>query len=244
LVQTARVAYHLLDTCVNYCNCRTHVHLPLPLQAEKKAALERERDQINGEFHSILNDGLVTIKNTCRSIKSVPKPDLVARALGVIQGKTLDLFEKKRHLIWAINPENSRLDDLFVHIRFYAANLLVDNNKEYKLDFPARALSNPVSSKAKYNLFMTMKELLHNTLKSPNCEKVQVEVSLEQSLLRLVVSDDGAGFDFDSVIVDKQKSYGLHKCIDWVQALNGSIKWRQVPGGMLTEISVELEQLI
>jgi len=213
------------------------------LQAEKKAALEQERDQINAEFHSILNDGLVTIKNTCRTIKDVPKSSVVATALGVIQSKTLDLFEKKRHLIWAINPENSQLDDLLSHVRYYSANLLLNNGKEYRLDFPEGELSHAVSSKAKYNLFMTIKELLHNTLKSANCDNVQVKVSLDEKTLFIVVADDGIGFDFDQVIVDKQKSYGLHKCLAWVNSLDGAIIWRQHPGNMSAQISVALDNL-
>ena len=212
---------------------------------EKQQALQLERDQINAEFHSILNEGLITIKNTCSKAQKTQDMGEVSSSIDIIQEKTLDLFEKKKQLIWATDPENGLLEDLVVHIRFYTAKLLSDNNLTTDLQVPEAVKEVAISSKAKYNLFMTVKELLHNILKSSGASWVKLHIQQDEEELGISILDNGSGFEFEQIIQNRSKSYGLHKCMEWIRALNGAIQWEQRPeGGMITVIKIGLQELM
>ncbi len=214
------------------------------LELEKQQALQAEREQINAEFHSILNEGLITIKNAGKRAKSLPKSKELAASIDIIHEKTLDLFDKKKQLIWAINPENGFLEDLVVHIRFYTAKLLNDNNLPAIIDIPEDIPEQPISSKAKYNLFMTVKELLHNILKYAEATQVKLDMALGQNQFRIMIKDNGKGFDFETKLNNRAQSYGLHKCMEWIKALNGRIRWHHPEeGGTEVNITLRVEEL-
>lgn len=211
------------------------------LELQNQQALQQERDQINAEFHSILNEGLITIKNTCSIAIETLGSEETSEPFNLIYEKTNELFEKKKYLIWAIDPDSSSLEDLIILIRHYSVTLLDSNKLSTQIKIPTDISDFTVSSKVKYSLFMTIKELLHNILKYSKATNVYINILDDDGELIFYLRDDGQGFDFAEKIKDKNKSYGLHKCIEWIEGIQGTIVWKNFnKSGMLTTIRIPL----
>jgi signal transduction histidine kinase len=60
-----------------------------------------------------------------------------------------------------------------------------------------------MSSELRRNLFLTVKEALHNTVKHAGAGNVFMQMVLDSTILRIIISDDGKGF-----ITDKIQGWG------------------------------------
>src|SRR5205823_5251870 len=64
-----------------------------------------------------------------------------------------------------------------------------------RLDFPEQAPSREVSTEVRHNLFLAVKEALNNIVKHARAGEVWLRVIADDQALRIVVQDDGCGFD-------------------------------------------------
>ena len=76
------------------------------------------------------------------------------------------------------------------------------------------------------NVYFLYKEALHNVVKHAQASRVSVTVSLAQRELRLLVEDDGVGFDETRV----QAGHGLQSMRTRAEDLGGSLKIHSRPG--------------
>ena len=69
-------------------------------------------------------------------------------------------------IVWTINPKNDTLENLANYIFHYAQEYFQNTGVRCRLDLPATA-GHPLSTEARHNLFMAVKEALNNILKHP-----------------------------------------------------------------------------
>src|SRR3569833_2025749 len=72
-----------------------------------------------------------------------------------------------------INPKNDNLDDLANYIFQYAQEYFQNTSVSCRLDFPAQLPGWPISTEARHNLFMAVKEAFNNVLKHSQAVEVQ-----------------------------------------------------------------------
>src|SRR5438105_15798739 len=97
-------------------------------------------------------------------------------------------------IVWTINPKNDTLDNLANYIFQYAQEYFQNTAVRCRMDLPAQLPHYPLSTEERHNLFMAVKEALHSVLKHARATEVKISLSVEDSDLRIVVTDDGCGF--------------------------------------------------
>jgi signal transduction histidine kinase len=97
-------------------------------------------------------------------------------------------------IIWAINPQHDRLDRLTAYLREHAARTLESAGLHAHLAFLPHVPDRPVTAEFRRNVFLVLKEALHNVIRHADARSVAVHLSLEEEVLLLVVEDDGRGF--------------------------------------------------
>ena len=94
-------------------------------------------------------------------------------------------------------------------------------------------------------LFRNLRELLTNVVKHAQANKVWVHFEEETNGLKIIVEDDGVGFDLEAIdkLAEKTRHYGLFSIRERMADLGGSLEIETSPGeGCRVALNVPLEK--
>lgn len=166
-------------------------------QAKEKAILDaeyNERMRIARDVHDDLGSGLTHIKIMAEAVSAKPVYDAgVVKDLRHISATAKALIENMRDMIWVLNPQNTTLDHLFAHMREHCSNYLEENHVGYHLQLPENFIDQKISREVQRNLFLCVKESLHNCIKHADASFITISAALKNQSLLIEISDNGKG---------------------------------------------------
>ena len=110
-------------------------------------------------------------------------------------------------------------------------------NQKLRIDFHSTDLPSPVSPDVALCLYRVLQEALHNAAKHSRASQLNVQCLGMPGEIRLTVSDEGIGFDVESV--NRGRGLGLISMRERVKLVNGTFSIvSQLNGG--TEINVRI----
>lgn len=160
---------------------------------EKQQAIEKERTRIAIDMHDDLGAGLSTIRFLGEKVKRNSFSQVTKEDIDKLQITSTELIDKMNEIIWAINEKNDSLEDLLFYTRSYAVEYCEDNNLECNICLPGKIPVKVVSGEVRRNVFLTVKESLHNIVKHSGANTVAITVDTADSL-SIRISDNGRGF--------------------------------------------------
>ncbi|HEU0295094.1 MAG TPA: PAS domain S-box protein [Anaerolineales bacterium] len=104
----------------------------------------------------------------------------------------------------------------------------IEERSGFKVDFCSLGESKPISAPRMRQLFYIFREILNNIEKHATASQVTIEMIWAADHLKLIVSDNGQGFDVNQVQFGSH--YGLKFLRERVELLNGSLTLRSEPG--------------
>jgi signal transduction histidine kinase len=160
-------------------------------------AQEDERKRIAREIHDTLGQYLTALRLALNGIEAVCAPDQAARQR-LVELKKLagDLGRELNRMAWQLRP--MALDDL--GLRRAVTQYLeewADRSQlriELEIDLDDRRLPQAVETA----LFRVLQEAITNVVKHSGASQVSVILTAADDALRMIVEDDGRGFDLDS----------------------------------------------
>ncbi|MFI5154999.1 MAG: two-component regulator propeller domain-containing protein [Chitinophagales bacterium] len=163
------------------------------LVLEKQQAIERERTRIATDMHDDLGAGLSTIRFLTEKVSRNLSGEISREDIEKMQSTSNDLIDKMNEIIWAMNEENDSLEDLLLYTRSYAIQYCEENGMDCLIPLPENIPPLIVSGETRRNIFLTVKECLHNIVKHAQAKRV--EISMEASgALAIRIMDNGIGF--------------------------------------------------
>jgi signal transduction histidine kinase/ligand-binding sensor domain-containing protein len=163
---------------------------------EKKQAVEHERTRIATDMHDDMGAGLSRIKFLSETIgikKQQQQP--IEEDLGKIREYSHDMIDKMGEIVWALNEKNDSLNDLLSYTRAYAVDYLSQNGIKCTVQIPEHYEdAGFVSGEFRRNVYLSVKEALHNIVKHSQAANVNIEVRINDRLI-ISIRDDGTGFD-------------------------------------------------
>jgi signal transduction histidine kinase len=202
---------------------------------EKQKAIEKERTRIATDMHDDLGAGLSTIRFLSEKVKRNSFSDVTKGDAEKIVTNSNDLVQKMNEIIWAMNEKNDTLEDLLYYTRSYAAEYCEENNLTCETHLPQNIPSIFVSGEIRRNVFLTVKESLHNIVKHASAEKVVIDFNINSSLL-VTVKDDGKGFSENR----NDSGNGLRNMQKRMESVNGSFEIIN-SNGVVVKIKVPLQ---
>ncbi|MEO1257555.1 MAG: two-component regulator propeller domain-containing protein [Bacteroidota bacterium] len=197
---------------------------------EKQKALNAERDRIAKELHDDLGGDLSTIlfigEDILLESDSYFKKDQKRKVDRIVQLAAGSL-ENMREIIWALDNRKNKLSDLISHLRIYIVNFLNDNKIQVNVDLVEKAVPElELSSRQRRNIYLIIKEALHNIVKHASAQNVHVFIQLENSFLSIKIVDNGVGFE----IADQQgNGDGLINMQSRTDLINGTLYVKSNP---------------
>lgn len=159
-----------------------------------KESEEKERIRIAKDIHDELGSGLTKINFLSETVLKNSN-EYINSKLSSISETSKNLIENMRDLIWALNPDNSTLDNLIVRIREYTTDYLEEFPIELTNIYPDVIPDLQILKEGHRNIFMSVKEILNNIVKHSSATKVAVNVSLFNNTLSIIINDNGVGFE-------------------------------------------------
>lgn len=164
-------------------------------QLEQERALERERSRISQDMHDEVGAGLSEIGILSElAKKDIRNPDESGVYMQRISETSREVIASISEIIWAINPKNDLLDDLVAYLRHYTTRYLGTTAMKLQFNIPETLPDFHLTAEARRNIFLVLKESLHNIIKHSGATEVIITLSFTQQHLEAVVQDNGKGF--------------------------------------------------
>jgi signal transduction histidine kinase len=147
------------------------------------------------------------------------QPDKSKEYLSKASDDIQRISESLSDIVWNINPRYDDLQNLFIRMKRYAADMLDGKNINGDFDFPVNAPNLSLSMTQRRDLYLIFKEAINNLTKYSEAKNAVVRVIAEERRIELLVKDDGKGFDRKTI----QSGNGLQNMEQRAKAADSDI---------------------
>lgn len=211
------------------------------LAARLASAEENERMRISRELHDEFGQTLTAAKINLQMLRKETADAAVAQRLDESVSMVERLIRQVRDIARGLRP--SLLDELGLvpALQQHVDNLAQRSNARIELDASLGAADLP--SGLKTMVFRVVQEGLSNALRHARASRIRVTLRDDPQALRLVIEDDGVGFDPEAVSqrVSRGEHLGLLGMTERVHGVGGTIGFDARPGaGSRIEVRIPL----
>ncbi len=197
---------------------------------------EDERYQIGAELHDNVCQILATSHLTLGMLKGAIAPAGMQWYNQSEEYITLALKEIRNfsHRLAPVIFDDTTLEEAFRKL-FDTFN--IQKKYQISLRFDEAVSKHPLSADVELNLYRILQEQLRNILNYAKAASIEVDVHIEDSKLKMRVTDDGAGFDVDKVT----EGIGLANMKRRAELFSGKFEINSSPGhGCTMEVNIPL----
>jgi signal transduction histidine kinase len=204
-----------LVTLLIVLNIRSHV--------KKRRALEALRTRIARDVHDEIGSGLGTI-SLLSQLAQTGDDEEMRKDLGEIHRISVGMAESMRDIVWFNRTDVDTVRDLLLRLRETAETMLAGH--DLRFETIGEEFVKPIPMERRREIFLVFKEAIHNIIKHAKATQVHISAGLEGALFRLIIRDNGRGFD-----PQKQSSgTGLGSIKHRAETLKGEISFQTQPG--------------
>jgi signal transduction histidine kinase len=206
---------------------------------ERQVMLEKERIRISEDMHDEIGASLTQISILSEVMKRQSgKPDETFKLIEQISGISNTLVDEMSDIIWAMNPRNDDLASFSYYLRKFASEYLDNTGIRAIFDFPENCPVVPMSSDHRRNLFLVVKEALHNAVKHSGATELAIGLYWADGILKAEIRDNGMGFNKEKTM---HTGNGLTNMQKRIEGLGGifSLETKSA-GGTRIEVTLPL----
>ena len=199
----------------------------------QKKRLERIRAGISSDLHDEIGATLSSVNIYAGLAK---KEINKSSHLDSITQNISEVVNKLDDLVWSINPKFDSTVNIISRLQSYAEPICHAKEIEFQIKNSLSESDLRLSAEVKHNIYLVIKELINNSIKHSGCSNIQVDISRQKNRLFLSVSDDGKGFNKDTIRKDRN---GLSNIFQRVAAIKGVLNTETSnQNGTKTSISI------
>ncbi len=195
---------------------------------EQQAVLQRERARIAKDIHDDLGANLTQIAYLGElAQQDQAEPAKAAERVGKISATARQAVKSLDEIVWAVNPRNDTLAHLIDYAGQFALDYLHTAGIRCRLDLPEQSPARELSTDLRHNLFLVIKEALHNVVKHAQAREVWLRAAFNDQVLDVTIEDNGCGFDQapDDAFAD-----GLRNMRQRMSDIGGECRFESQPG--------------
>ena len=168
----------------------------LKKKLEQQKSLLAMRNNISQDLHDDIGASLSNI-NILNELarRNIAQPEKSKEYLAKASEDIQRISESLSDIVWNINPKYDDMQNLFIRMKRYAADMLDGKNIDGHFDFPAAENSVQLSMTQRRDLYLIFKEAINNLVKYSGAKEASVLIQAEKHKIVMQVKDDGIGFD-------------------------------------------------
>lgn len=189
---------------------------------------EQIRKQIARDLHDDMGSTLSSISILSQvAEKEVNTKDIQSKnLLGKINRNSQRMLDTMNDIVWTTQPVNDTIDSISIKIREFAAEMFDAKDIKYKIEIDDSLLDCKLPPNQVYNFYLIIKEAINNIAKYAQAKDVIVNISKSMDLLKLLIKDDGIGFDHSTI---RETGNGLKNMDRRSQDLDGKLTINSKP---------------
>lgn len=198
------------------------------VETEKQKQVAETRARISQDIHDDISSGLTKISWLVEMMKVSKISQTNAddnNLLDKINSYSKDTVSKLSEIIWSTNPQQDTINGLLSFMRTHINKYLQDTGIDFKIDFPDFEQDYPIGPEIKRNLFLVLKESLHNAVKYSKANLINIKFLIEQNSYELMISDNGKGFEQGTL---SGTGYGLSGMEKRMKSINGTLEIQSI----------------
>lgn len=202
---------------------------------EQRKKLERVRQRIATDLHDDMGSTLSSIRifsDVAKKQVEKVNPETML-LLDRISSNATSLSENMQDIIWTIRNDNDSLEDLVARMREFGLRVCDARQIHFNVNVSQNFRASKLNIEQRRNLYLIYKEVINNAVKYSKCEHIELFLSQKGRYLKMVISDDGVGFNLEQV----KKGNGLGNIEKRAKEINGTLEVRTAAGEG-TEVSV------
>ncbi len=208
------------------------------LRLERARALDQERARIARDIHDDLGASLTHIALLGELAQNnLDYPERTRTHVDDIFRAASKLTRSLDEVVWALNPSNDTLARFAAYVGDFTQDFLQVADIHCRLGIPAEWPDRTLPPKIRHDLFLVIKEALHNIVSHSGAKNVRLEIILDGTLLRVTIGDDGRGFDPQSKVLGRPGGgHGLANMRQRMQDIGGTLRIQSAPDDGTTVI--------
>ncbi|MEO8067667.1 MAG: two-component regulator propeller domain-containing protein [Flavobacteriales bacterium] len=219
----------VLVVALVFVGFRVYLHDRLTKERERsrqEQAVLHERMRIAGDMHDDMGAGLSALKLRSEMALRMEKDPQKREQLGSLANTAGDLIGSMRQIIWTMNADQAGLEDLVVYTGSYVRTYCAENQLAVKVSASGPWPAIMLSTEQRRNIFLVVKEALHNVVKHAHATSVHLHMRPENGLT-VELSDNGIGLPKGA---DLGAGNGLRNMKKRIVALGGTFDLRNGQG--------------
>ena len=195
---------------------------------EQQASLQKERSRIAKDIHDDLGAGLTQIAYLGELAHlNRDEPGKVEERIQKMSSTAREAVKSLDEIVWAVNPRNDTLAHLIDYTNQFAFSYLSLTGARIRLDFPEQIPARELATDLRHNIFLALKEALHNIVKHAGATEVWLRARVTEQALELSVEDNGCGF---ACAPDDALADGLRNMRQRMSDIGGECRVESRPG--------------
>jgi signal transduction histidine kinase len=189
------------------------------------AAQEEERKRVARELHDSTGQSLTSLLVGLQNLKNTHNPAEIDRHIEELRAVTSTTLDEVRNLAWQLRP--SALDDLGLSSAL--EHYISEYQKRYpvSVDFVANGLAARLPLEMETSIYRIIQESLTNIARHAKAQHASVMIDRRRDTLRIIIEDDGQGFDPEVV---HENSLGLQGIRERAALFGGTLTIESQPG--------------
>jgi signal transduction histidine kinase len=177
------------------------------LASEVQLSEEKERRRIADDLHDSIGPTLVISNLKLEMLSSEISSSLIKKNLDEVYKNIKQVIQQTRSLIFQLSPPSLYTMGLEAAL----SGLVEQTELQYELNavFEDDQQSKSLNMDVRIHIFRSVRELLVNVIKHADAKNVKVSVSKEAEQIKIVVADDGIGFDINKKKISTDGTYGF-----------------------------------
>lgn len=162
----------------------------------RQSETEKVRRRISQDIHDDISSGLNKISWMSELVKikaQKNKPEELNNTLDKIIKSSRDTVDNLIEIIWSLNPNFDDLESLLSYMRNYINRYFDESPFNVTIKFPDHIGRIELNPELKRNIFLVMKEALHNAAKYSDARNIIAEFNFTNNNYIFIIKDDGVG---------------------------------------------------
>jgi signal transduction histidine kinase len=193
----------------------------------RQQAIILERERIIADLHDDVGGGLSSIRMMSDLMSQQGEKESLHSYVTFghkISLTAKDIAQRMHTIIWSLNSENDTIANFGEYVRQYGISYFENS----PIKFTARNVSTlphnvQISGVKRKNLFLIVKEALHNILKHSHGTEAAVEIFMIGNILYINISDNGHGIPIDENVNAVKFGNGLKNMQKRMEEIHGNI---------------------
>jgi len=196
----------------------------------RQQAIILERERIIADLHDDVGGGLSSIRMMSDLMVHKSNPETNSSFAQKISLTAKDIAQRMHTIIWSLNAENDTLGNFSEYVRQYAVPFFEDTGIAFKYTHTDLPKGKQISGVLRKNLFLIIKEALHNIIKHSEASQAAIGISMNKNVLSVQVSDNGKGAFHADHPIAVGSGNGMKNMRNRVDEIGGTIHFRSENG--------------